>query len=73
MTEVRALLAPLRNNQAAERPMTARYLCIVQSVLTRAGMHLTILAPKFGDQELIKSVAAGVAKVRSLREAHQQR
>jgi hypothetical protein len=32
-------------------------------------MHLTILAPELGDQELIKSVAAELAKVCSLGEA----
>jgi hypothetical protein len=42
---------------------------IVQAVLIRARMHLTILAPEHGDQELIKSVAAELIKLRSLGEA----
>jgi hypothetical protein len=32
-------------------------------------MHLTILAPEIGDQELIESVAAELAKLRCLGEA----
>ena len=66
---MRALLAPLRKHEAAERPMTPLDTRIVQAVLIRARMHLTILAPEHGDQELIKSVAAELIKLRSLGEA----
>ena len=69
MTEVRALIALLRHNEAAERPIPPINLRTVQTVLLHAQMHLTILAPELGDQELIKSVAAELAKVRSLGEA----
>jgi hypothetical protein len=69
VTEVRALLAVLREHEAAERPMTPTDLRIVQAVLFSARMHLTILAPELGDQELIKSVAAELAKLRYLVEA----
>ena len=64
MTEVRALLAHLRDNEAAERPMPPTDLRTAQTVLIRARMDLTILTPGLGDQELIKSVTAEVAKVR---------
>ena len=66
--EVRALLAVLRENEAAERPMPSKDLRTVQAVLIRVRMHLTILAPELGDQGLIKSVAAELAKLRSLGE-----
>ena len=66
---MRALLALLRENEAAERPMTSIDLRTVQAVLTLASRHLTILAPELGDQELIKSLAAELAKLRSLGEA----
>ena len=65
---MRALLAFLGENEAAERPMPPVYLQECQTVLSRASKRLTILAPELGDQELIKSVAAEVAKVRCLRE-----
>jgi hypothetical protein len=42
----------------------------LQGVLSRASKRLTILAPKLGDQELIKSVAAELAKLRSLGEVY---
>ena len=64
-----ALLALLREIEEAERPMPSRNLQIVHNVLSRARMHLTILAPEIGDQELIKSVAAELAKLRCLGEA----
>ena len=69
MTEVRALLALLRENEASERPMPPSDLRSFQTVLTRAIMDLKILAPELGDQELIKSVAAEQAKLRCLGEA----
>jgi len=49
--------------------MTPIDLRIFEEVLLRASQHLTILAPELGDQELRKSMAAELAKVRSLREA----
>jgi hypothetical protein len=66
VTEVRALLALLRENEAAERPIPPRDIHIVLTVLTGARMHLTILAPELGDQELIKSVAAELATLTAL-------
>ena len=69
MTEVRALLALLRENEATERPMSPIDLRIFEDVIVRASKQLTILAPELGRQELRNSVAAELAKVRSLREA----
>ena len=64
--EVRALLALLRDNEAAERPMSPVGLQRCQLVLSRASKHLTILAPELGDQELIQSVAAEMATLTAL-------
>jgi hypothetical protein len=44
-------------------------LRIFEDVIVRASKQLTILAPELGRQELRNSVAAELAKVRSLREA----
>ena len=63
VTEVRALLAHVRDNEATERPMPPISLLALQGVMHCASKHLTILAPELGDQELIKSVAAELAKV----------
>ena len=65
--EVRALLAILRENEAAERPMPPADIRTVQTVLLSARMHLTIIAPELRGQELIKSVEAELAKLAKLR------
>jgi len=56
---VRALLDLLRDNEAAVNTM--RRLC--QLVLQNVSSHLTILDPAHGEEELINSVAAELAKL----------
>ena len=57
--EVRALLDLLRENEAVVQNEAAMY---AQS-LKRGSEHLTILDPKEGEEELIKAVAAVLAKL----------
>jgi len=56
---VRALLDLLRQNEAAVKTM----LIPCQSVLRLATYHLKILDPEHGEEELVKSVAAELAKL----------
>jgi len=62
------VLALLREHEAAERPITPLDIRFVQNVLSHASRHLTILDPELGDQALIKSVAAELAKLPHLGE-----
>jgi hypothetical protein len=55
---VRALLDLMRENEAAVKTM----LRLCQDVLREARSHLKILDPVHGDEELINSVAAELAK-----------
>jgi len=59
---VRALLDLMRENKTRAQEMAA--LCA--SVLRLASHHLTILDPEVGEEELIKAVAAEVAKLPAL-------
>ena len=56
---MRALLDLLRENEAAVQTM----LRLCQNVLQDASSHLNILNPKRGEEELIKSVAAELARL----------
>jgi len=56
---VRALLDLVRENGAAVQAI----LVPVQELLAQASKNLTILDPELGEEELIKSVAAELAKV----------
>ena len=58
---MRALLDLLRENEAP-----VRYLRLIQNVLGLASLHLKILDPELGEEELIKSMAAEVAKLREM-------
>ena len=53
---MRALLDLLRDNEAAEHLLPE-----LASVLNDASLHLKILDPEHGDEELINSVAAELA------------
>ena len=55
---MRALLDLMRENEAAVKTM----LSLRQNVLQNASFHLKILDPEHGDEELINSVAAELAK-----------
>ena len=55
---MRALLDLLRDNEEAAKSM----LCLRQIILQNASRHLKILDPEHGDEELINSVAAELAK-----------
>ena len=59
---MRALLDLMRENEAAVKTM----LRLRQNVLRDASRHLKILDPEHGDEELIKSVAAELAKLGKL-------
>ena len=56
---MRALLDLLRENEAAVSTMPRLF----QLHLQNASSHLKILDPEHGDEELMKSVAAEVAKL----------
>ena len=58
-SEVRALLNLLRENEAEVRNFLATY----QDEMRLAGSHFTILDPELGDEELIQSWAAELAKL----------
>ena len=60
--EVHALLDLMRENEA--RVYKAASSCT--KVLEQASEHLKILDPEVGEQELIKAVAAEMAKLRAL-------
>ena len=55
---MRALLDLLRENRAAAKTM----LCPRHDTLRDASFHLKMLDPEHGDEELINSVAAELAK-----------
>jgi len=55
---VRALLDLMRENEAAVQDTACRY-----HVLDNASMHLKLLDPEHGEEELIKSVVAEKAKL----------
>jgi hypothetical protein len=57
--DVRALLAFLRENEALVQEATRQ--CV--HVLDEATKHLQILDPELGDEELIESVAAELARL----------
>ena len=56
---MRALLELLRENTAAVQDM----LSLCQTLLHDASLNLKILHPELGEEELIKSVAAELAKL----------
>ena len=60
--EVRALLDLMRKNEAAVQKSAS--MCATE--LELASGHLKILDPEVGEQELIKAVAAEVARLRAL-------
>jgi len=60
---VRALLDLLRENEP-----TVRNFREFQELLSDASLQLKILDPELGEEELIKSVAAEVAKLREMAE-----
>ena len=45
----------------------------VQDLLRRASKHLTILDPELGEEELVKTVAAELARVTALTAENSQR
>jgi len=59
---VRALLDLIRENEARVQKMAAA----CAEYLEYACFHLTILDPEVGEEELIKAVAAEVARLRAL-------
>jgi hypothetical protein len=59
---VRALLDLVRENEA---PVKTTLFCFGQNVLQTASVHLKILDSENGDEELVKSVAAELAKLMS--------
>jgi hypothetical protein len=56
---VRALFDLLRENEAAVQDFSPQ----CRSLLRKASTHLKILDPEHGEEELIKSVAAELAKL----------
>jgi hypothetical protein len=56
---VRVLLDLVRDNEAA-----VQQLSVFESVLRVASSQLQVLDPELGEEELIKSVAAELAKLR---------
>ena len=68
-SEVRALLDLARENGASVKADLAD----CQILLQGATSSLTILDPELGGQELIKSVAAGLAKLTALMAENRQR
>jgi hypothetical protein len=63
VTEVRALLALLRENETRMLPVD---LLFVQMVMRDASRVLKVLAPKHGEKKLIKSMASQLAKLVAL-------
>ena len=55
--EVFALLDLMRDNEATVAKVSTRH------ILQHASEHLTILDPDVGDEELIKAVAAALARL----------
>ena len=66
---MRALLDLVRENGASVQDTLVR----CQGLLRRATSCLKILDPELGNQELVKSVAAELAKVRALMADNSQR
>ena len=60
--EVRALLDLMREKEEAWKILSAA----CQELLEHASLFLNILDPKVGEKELIKAVAAEVAKLHAL-------
>ena len=60
--EVRALLDSMRENEKQVQVLAAACL----EVLEHASLFLNILDPVVGEEELIKAVAAEVARLRAL-------
>ena len=58
---MRALLDLLREDEAR-----VHYLHAFQVLLSNASLQLKILDPELGEEELIKSMAAAVAKLRKM-------
>jgi len=56
---VRALLDILHENEAAVKSKH----CLYQRVLQNASSHIKILDPEHGEEELVNSVAAELAKL----------
>jgi len=56
---VRALLDLMRENEAAVKDVSSQ----CRALLGYASVHLKILDPEHGEEELIKSVAAEMAKL----------
>jgi len=59
---VRALLDLMRENEASVQKLAAG----CQQVLAHASSSLNILDPEIGEEELIQSVAAELARLRAL-------
>jgi len=59
---VRALLDLMRDNEAAVQKMAAG----CAQILEEASQHLSILDPEVGEEELIKAVAAALARMPAL-------
>jgi len=59
---VRALLDLMRENEEEVQ----KWAAACQELLARASQQLTILDPEVGEKELIKAVAAEVARLRAL-------
>ena len=66
---MRALLDLVSENEAVVEDNLAHY----QDLLQRASKHLTILDPELGQQELVKFVAAELARVTALIAENSQR
>jgi hypothetical protein len=66
---VRALLDLVRENGA----FVQANLLHCQGLLQQASKHLKILDPELGEEELVKSVAAELAKVTALTAENSQR
>ena len=60
--EVRALLDLMRENETSVQQMPAA----CAQMLQHASQHLTILDPEVGEEELVKAVAAELARLRAL-------
>ena len=66
---MRALLDLMRENGASVQDN----LVSCEQMLRRASEYLTILDPELGEEELVKSVAAELAKVTALLAENSQR
>ena len=61
--EVRALLDLMREDEAAVQNLMA---AACKELLETASLHLDILEPEVGEEELIKAVAVELEKLRAL-------